>query len=296
MTKAKSISPLTKTEKIAKGASGNEHVTPPRNTVESEQTPDEDDSLDRENVSCMTISEITAVMSRKSECDRMLTFASISSFNNPKRNILSSSIGPASFTEDAAGKPKVPNQPTNSNSSADDKDDAAITEMSNLVDKKIRELRKDGDRITMNPDRFEAKEMFHAISASINDDENCNTMNPDRFEAKEMFHAISASINDDAKLQDDEAIADISNLADKAVRELREDADRITISPARYEVKELSHAISASIDEEAILQEISNFADEAIRELQKDADGITMNPDHYEEKELSHAISASIDE
>jgi len=269
MTKAKSISPLTKTEKIAKGASGNEHVTPPRNTVESEQTPDEDDSLDRENVSCMTISEITAVMSRKSECDRMLTFASISSFNNPKRNILSSSIGPASFTEDAAGKPKVPNQPTNSNSSADDKDDAAITEMSNLVDKKIRELRKDGDRITMNPDRFEAKEMFHAISASI---------------------------NDDAKLQDDEAIADISNLADKAVRELREDADRITISPARYEVKELSHAISASIDEEAILQEISNFADEAIRELQKDADGITMNPDHYEEKELSHAISASIDE
>eukprot|EP00588_Corethron_pennatum_P014162 CAMPEP_0194267734 /NCGR_PEP_ID=MMETSP0169-20130528/2183_1 /TAXON_ID=218684 /ORGANISM="Corethron pennatum, Strain L29A3" /LENGTH=281 /DNA_ID=CAMNT_0039008687 /DNA_START=47 /DNA_END=889 /DNA_ORIENTATION=- len=281
MTKAKSISPLTKTEKI--GASGSEHVTPPRNTVESGQTPDEDDSqqyryrlnikvppgklgmilvkptgqrltvvagcrkdsflfgkippgsrimaVDRENVSCMTISEITSVMSRKSECDRMLTFASISSFNNPKRNILSSSIGPASFTEDAAGKPKetqislVPNQPTNSNSSADEKDDAAITEMSSLVDKKIRELKKDGDRITMNPDRFEAKEMFHAISASI---------------------------NDDAKLQDDEAITDISNLANKAVRELREDADRITMNPDRYEVKELSHAISASIDEEAI--------------------------------------------
>jgi len=64
----------------------------------------------------------------------------------------------------------IPKQPTSSTSSADEKDYVATTEYSNIVDKTIKELRGDTDKITMNPDRFEAKEISHAISASINDE------------------------------------------------------------------------------------------------------------------------------
>eukprot|EP00588_Corethron_pennatum_P033788 CAMPEP_0194348440 /NCGR_PEP_ID=MMETSP0171-20130528/106538_1 /TAXON_ID=218684 /ORGANISM="Corethron pennatum, Strain L29A3" /LENGTH=1064 /DNA_ID=CAMNT_0039115785 /DNA_START=105 /DNA_END=3299 /DNA_ORIENTATION=+ len=71
----------------------------------------------------------------------------------------------------ATQRSSVPKQPTSSTSSADEKDFVATSEYLNLVDKTIKELRGDTDRVTMNPDRFEAKEISHAISTSIHDEE-----------------------------------------------------------------------------------------------------------------------------
>eukprot|EP00588_Corethron_pennatum_P032718 CAMPEP_0194347434 /NCGR_PEP_ID=MMETSP0171-20130528/105989_1 /TAXON_ID=218684 /ORGANISM="Corethron pennatum, Strain L29A3" /LENGTH=355 /DNA_ID=CAMNT_0039114689 /DNA_START=21 /DNA_END=1085 /DNA_ORIENTATION=- len=150
----------------------------------------------------------------------------------------------------------------------------------------------------MNPDRFEAKEIDHAFSASINDaaifqgrekmvehetkkQKNFVTTDPNKYEAKELAYAISASLkekintekkisaiynqrlsvpnqpenrNSSAKEKDDVARTDISSFADKAIRELREDSDRITMNPDRFEAREISHAVSASINDEAIFQ------------------------------------------